>query len=162
MNIDQLRKRFPDESSCRNFFESVIWRNGRFCPHCHSEKSYRITSSNVRAGLFECGQCKRQFTVTTKTPMHSTKLPLLKWILVIYYMVHSSKGISSVVLGKWVGISQKSAWKVSHAVREMMNPGSEFVPALSGIVELDEKYVGGKPHYEPGVVHKRGKGTEKQ
>ena len=82
--------------------------------------------------------------------------------MVIYYMVSSSKGISSVVLGKWVGISQKSAWKVSHAVREMMNPGSEHVPELCGIVELDEKYIGGKPRYEPGVIHKRGKGTEKQ
>jgi len=77
-------------------------------------------------------------------------------------MVHSSKGISSVYLGRLVGISQKSAWKVAHAVREMMDPGMEFVAALSGIVELDEKYIGGKPRYENGVVHKRGKGTEKQ
>ena len=94
--------------------------------------------------------------------MHSTKLPLWKWILAIYYMVHSSKGISSVVLGRWIGLSQKSAWKVSHAVREMMDPGSGFNPVLSGIVELDEKYIGGKPRYQPGVTHKRGKGTEKQ
>ena len=162
MNIDQLKERFPDESSCRRFFESIIWKNGRLCPHCFSNRSYRIGGASARPGLYECGMCKRQFTVTTKTPMHSTKLPLWKWILLIYYMVHSSKGISSVYLGRLVGISQKSAWKVAHAVREMMDPGSEFVPALSEIVELDEKYVGGKPRYEHGVVHKRGKGTEKQ
>jgi hypothetical protein len=94
--------------------------------------------------------------------MHSTKLPLWKWLLAIYYMISSSKGVSSVVLAKWVGVSQKSAWKLGHAVRAMMDPADEIVAALSGIVELDEKYVGGKPRYEPGVKHKRGKGTAKQ
>ena len=94
--------------------------------------------------------------------MHSTKLSLWKWILAIYYMVNSSKGVSSVYLGKLVGISQKSAWKVSHAIREMMDPGSRFNPVLSGIVELDEKYIGGKPRYQQGVIHKRGRGTDKQ
>lgn len=65
-------------------------------------------------------------------------------------------------LEKLVGISQKSAWKLGHAIRQMMAPGSELVPALSGVVELDEKYMGGKPRYEKGVIHKRGKGTSKQ
>ena len=60
-------------------------------------------------------------------------------------------------MGKLIGISQKSAWKLGHAIRKMMDPGSELVPALSGIVELDEKYIGGKPRYEKGVVHKGGK-----
>jgi hypothetical protein len=94
--------------------------------------------------------------------MHSTKLPLWKWLLAMYYMVNSSKGISSVYLANWVGISQKSAWKLGHAIRSMMEPGSELLPPLSGIVELDEKYIGGKPRFEHGVKHKRGRGTEKQ
>ena len=162
MDIDQLKARFPDEHACREFFESIIWQYGRRCPHCDCEKSYRLSGQSSRPGLYECGWCKQQFTVTTHTPMHSTKLPLWKWLLVMYYMVNSSKGVSSVYLAKWVGISQKSAWKLGHAVRQMMAPGDETVPALSGIVELDEKYVGGKPRYEEGVKHKRGKGTEKQ
>lgn len=162
MNIDQIRTKFPNENVCRQFFESIIWRHGRICPHCQCPKSYPISGASARAGLYECAQCKRQFTVTTKTPMHSTKLPLWKWILMMYYIVNSSKGVSSVVLARWVGISQKSAWKVGHAIREMMDPGDEIVPALSGIVELDEKYVGGKPRYQKGVKHKRGKGTAKQ
>jgi len=94
--------------------------------------------------------------------MHSTKLPLRKWLLAMYYIINSSKGTSSVYLGKWVGISQKSALKLGHAVRRMMDPGSELVPALQGIVELDEKYIGGKPRYEHGVKHKRGRGIKKQ
>ena len=162
MNIDDFRARFPDEESCRSFFESVLWRNGRICPHCHCLKSYRLSGASTRGGLYECSRCKRQFTVTTKTPMHSTKLPLWKWLLAMYYMANSSKGISSVFLGKWIGISQKSAWKMGHAIRHMMEPTSDLVPALDGIVELDEKYIGGKPRYEQGVRHKRGRGIQKQ
>ena len=162
MNIDQLRARFPDENACRQFFESVIWQHGRICPHCQCPKSYPISGISARAGLYECAQCKRQFTVTCKTPMHSTKLPLWKWLLAIYYMISSSKGVSSVVLAKWVGISQKSAWKLGHAVRKMMDPADEISPALSGIVELDEKYFGGKPRYQKGVTSIRGKGANKQ
>jgi len=94
--------------------------------------------------------------------MHSTKLRLWKWLQAMYYMVNSSKGISSLVLAKWIGVSQKTAWKMCHAIREMMDPIHEDQPVLKGIVELDEKYFGGKPRYEKGVKHKRGKGTEKQ
>ena len=162
MNIDQLRQQFPDEDACRLFFESVLWKQGRICPHCYSPKSYRLAGASVRKGVYICGRCNRHFTITTKTPMHSTKLPLWKWLLAIYLIVNSSKGISSVYLGKLVGISQKSAWKMGHAIRHMMDPGSEIVPALNGIVELDEKYIGGKPRPQKGIIHKRGKGTAKQ
>lgn len=162
MNIDQLRARFPDENACREFFESVIWQNGRRCPHCDCQSSYLLSGLSSRPGLYECGSCKRQFTVTTRTPMHSTKLPLWKWLLCMYFMVNSSKGVSSVFMGKWLGVAQRTAWKMGHAVRRMMEPSHEGRPPLNGIVELDEKYFGGKPRYEKGVTHKRGKGTEKQ
>ena len=159
MDIDTLRKRFPDEDACRKFFEAVLWKQGRYCPRCLSMKSYPLKS---RKGAYECAHCKRQFTVTCQTPMHSTKLPLWKWILAMFLMANSSKGISSICLGKWIGISQKSAWKIGHAIRKMMDPSDELLPALNGIVELDEKYVGGKPRYQKGAVHPRGKGTKKQ
>ena len=162
MDIDQLKARFPDENACRQFFESIIWRNGRLCPHCGCAKSYRLSGKSSRSGLYECDECKRQFTVTTRTPMHSTKLPLWKWLLCMYLMVNSSKGVSSVFMAKWVGVAQKTAWKMGHAIRKLMEPGAESRPPLHGIVELDEKYFGGKPRYEKGVKHKRGKGTEKQ
>ena len=162
MDIDQLRKRFPDENACREFFESVIWQNGRRCPHCDCQCSYPLSGRSSRPGLYECGECKHQFTVTTKTPMHSTKLPLWKWLLCMYLMVNSSKGVSSVFMGKWLGVAQRTAWKMGHAIRRLMEPDPEGQPPLNGIVELDEKYFGGKPRYEHGVKHKRGKGTEKQ
>ena len=158
MNLDQLRERFPDETACRKFFESVIWAHGRRCPHCGHDKSYRLQGKSTLPGTYECSRCKKQFRVTTKTPMHSTKLPLWKWIMAMYSIINSSKGISSVYLARWIGVSQPTAWKVGHAIREMMAPDGQ----LKGIVELDEKYVGGKPRREKDLHHKRGKGTNKQ
>jgi len=158
MNIDQFRDNFSDETVCRTFFESFIWPEGRRCSHCGHGKSYRIKS--VRPGMYECSRCKRQFTVTTKTPMHSTKLPLWKWLQAMYYILNSSKGISSVILGRWLGVSQPTAWKMGHSIRLMMTP--DATKRLDGIVEVDEKYIGGKPRYQPGVIHKRGRGTAKQ
>jgi len=107
MNIDQFRKKFADESGCLQFFESVLWRHRRYCPHCYCSKSYALSGKSVRNGLNECAQCKRQFAVTTKTPMHSTKLPLWEWLLAMYYIAHSSKGISSVFLGNGLTITKQ-------------------------------------------------------
>lgn len=161
MSLDDLRRRFQSESRCRRFLESVIWKDGRFCPHCGSLKSWGIRGKTCRPGLYECGDCRRQFTVTVKTPFHSTKLPLWKWFHLIYRMLTSSAGTSSLKLAVEVGVSQKTAWKMMHAVREMMDLRDEIGPALKGIVEIDEKYVGGKPRKRKGVVNKRGKGTKK-
>ena len=160
MNIDQLRKQLPNEAACRRSFESIIWADGRVCPHCKCEKSYHLQGQSVRQGLYECARCKSHFTVTTHTPLHSTKLPLWKWLQAIYYIVCSSKGISSVVLSRWIGVSQPTAWRMGHAIRTMMAP--DQVRKLSGIVEVDETYFGGKPRYQQGLTHKRGRGTQKQ
>jgi hypothetical protein len=79
----------------------------------------------------------------------------------MYLIVKSSKGISSVYLGKLIGIFQKNAWKLGHPIRKMIASWSDLVPALCRIVELDDKFLGGKPRYQKGVVHKRGRGTAK-
>ena len=115
-----------------------------------------------RVGLYECAKCKRQFTVTTRTPMHSTKLPLWKWILAIYYILISSKGISSVFLSRLIGVNQSTAWKMGHAIRLMMDRWSKELPLLSGTIEMDEKFIGGKPRFHYGVRYKGGKETTKQ
>ena len=162
MTITKLRKQFPDEASCRQFFETIIWASGRTCPHCDGEKSWPIKAETVRVGLYECAGCGLQFTVTTKTPMHSTKLPLWTWLLAMYLITSSSKGISSVVLGRLLGTTQKTAWKLGHAIRALMASVPTELPQLMGIVELDEKYLGGRPRFQEGVKHKCGKGTSKQ
>lgn len=162
MTADKLRTMLPNEKACRRFLEEMIWKNGRVCPHCGCMESWAIEGPSARPGLYECSSCRLQFTVTTKTPMHGTKLKLWTWILGMYYMVHSSKGVSSVFMGRWLGVSQKTAWKLCHSIREMMDTSHENFPAVGGVVEIDEKFLGGKPRKEKGVVHKRGKGTRKQ
>jgi len=162
MNIDQLRQQFPDENTCRHFFEHARWPNGRICPHCGHEVSYLIQGNSTRPDRYECHKCKRQFTVTTKTPLHSTKLSLFKWLQAMYLIVSSSKGISSVVLARWLGITQPTAWKMGHAIRKMMDPSQSDAGLLTGVVELDEMYVGGSPSPHDGQKNKRGKGTSKQ
>ena len=162
MNIDELREKIPNEASCRKFFEKIIWANGRLCPHCQCSRSYQLSGTSSRPGLYECAKCKRQFTVTTRTPMHSTKLPLWKWLLAIYYMINSSKGISSVFLGRLIGVKQSTAWKMGHAIRLMMDSWANELPLLSGTIEIDEKFIGGKPRHRYGVRHKGGKATAKQ
>ena len=162
MNIDQLRKQIPDEARCRKFFENLIWAGGRFCPHCQCTRSYPLRGLDRRPGLYECGRCKRQFTVTTRTPMHSTKLPLWKWLLALYYMLNSSKGVSSVFLGRLIGVKQSTAWKMGHALRLLMDSWANQLPVLSGTIEMDEKFFGGKPRYRYGQRHKRGKSATKQ
>lgn len=161
MTLNQFRNMFPDEGACRKYLEKVIWPSGRVCPHCGCLKSWLLKGDSTRPGLYECGACSGQFTVTTKTPLHSTKLPLQTWLLAMYFIINSSKGISSVFLAKWLGINQKSAWKIGHAIRAMMAMHADAIGLLSGVVELDEKYLGGKPRFQHGVKHPRGKGTKK-
>jgi transposase-like protein len=161
MNINEFRSLFPDEETCRRYLERTIWYQGRICPHCKCQKSWTLSGSSVRKGLYECSACGRQFTVTTKTPLHATKLPLRTWLMAMYFMVNSSKGVSSVFLAKWLGVRQKTAWKVGHAVRSLMKLHGEAIGPLKGVVELDEKYLGGKPRFVQGVTNPRGKGTRK-
>ena len=162
MTIDELKAMLPTEQACRSYLEQAIWRDGRVCPHCGCLGSWELKGKSTRPGLYECSGCHGHFTVTTKTPMHATKLPLWIWILAMYYMLGSSKGISSVIMAKLIGVSQKTAWKLGQAIREMMDMSHETFPAVGGVVEIDEKYLGGKPRKEKGVTHKRGKGTSKQ
>ena len=162
MNLNQFREQFPNETSCRKFVESIRWPTGRICPHCGHDKSWVIRAAAKRPQRYECAKCGLQFTVTTKTALHATKLPLSTWLLAMYLITSSSKGLASTVLARLIGTTQPTAWKIGHTVRKMMDSSYSDASLLKGIVELDEAYVGGKPAHVPGVRHKRGKGTSKQ
>jgi len=160
-SLRMLRRELTDEAVCRRFLEEALWPDGRVCPHCGGVRSWSLRGKTARPGLYECAECHRQFTVTTKTPLHATKLPLTVWIEAFWLMLWSSNGLSSVVLGRWLGLPQKTAWKVMHACRELMHRHEQMANALSGVVEIDDKYVGGAPRFKKGVKHKRGRGTSK-
>lgn len=159
MTLQEFNCRFPDEETSRRYLEQVIWPDGRRCPHCGGSKSWAINSGLGRQGLYECADCCRQFTVTTKTPLHSTKLPLKTWLLALFCMMNSSKGVSSVYLAKWIGTTQKTAWRMGHALRTLMSVQIAGQDQLTGPVEVDETYVGGPPRSQRGVIHKRGRGS---
>ena len=162
MNLNQFRKQFPDEDCCRQFFESARWPSGRICPHCEHKESWVIKATDRRPQRYECCKCHKQYTVTTKTPLHATKLPLWTWLLAMYLIATSSKGIASTVLANFLGTTQPTAWKLGHCIRKMMAASQGDAPLLKGLVELDEKYLGGKPPLVEGKPNKRGKGTSKQ
>jgi transposase-like protein len=159
MTLVEFNRQFPDEETCRHYLEQVIWPQGRRCPHCGGHKSWPLTSDSVRTGLYECAECGSQFTVTTKTPLHSTKLPLKTWLLALFCLTNSSKGISSVYLAKWIGTTQKTAWRMGHILRTLMSVQIAAQDQLAGSVEVDETYVGGPPRSQRGVTHKRGRGS---
>ena len=134
----QLFQMFPDQDSARLYLESRLWPKGAHCPICGLRD--RITVRKV-AGYYRCNQCAEDFTVRTGTIFERSHVPLHKWIYAMYLLVTSRKGISSMQLSKEIGITQKSAWFVLQRLREAC--GNDLT-ILSGIVEVDETYIGGK------------------
>jgi len=135
-------KRFPDEKSCREFFEHIRWNHKIACVHCGcTRKIYRIRDGK----LFRCADCGKQFTVRVGTIFQDSALPLQKWYMAIYIFMAHKKGISSVQLSKDIAVTQKTAWFMLHRIRHAVRTRSLSKP-LAGIIEVDETAVGGKTH----------------
>lgn len=153
----------PTERHARLFLENAIWGDDRFCPHCGGLSSRPLRGASLRAGLCQCAekQYRSQFTVTSRTPLHATKIDLRIWIAAMFFVLTCSKGISSVVMSRMLGVIQKSAWKFGHAIREMMDVRQGIAGQLSSVVEVDGAFIGGKPKFRHDVKNKRGRGTGK-
>jgi transposase-like protein len=163
LNLSNLSHLFTNEDAARNFLESKLWPNGPVCPHCDSAGAYKIVpkpGSKTRKGLYCCKACRKQFTVKVGTIFEDSHIPLRKWLMVLHLMTSSKKGISSLQISREVGITVKSAWFMTHRIREAMRPDGPPDPFLNGTVEIDETYVGGRPRRGTGA-HKRGRGTAK-
>lgn len=138
--------RFATEQICRDYLEKARWGDTLICPRCGSYKAYKFSNGK----LFKCGDCRKQFTVRVGTIFEDSKLPLQKWFLAVYLATSLKKGISSMQLAKYLGITQKSAWFMLHRIRYAIENGNGDL--LSGDVEIDETYIGGKSAnraYEP-------------
>ncbi len=133
----QLSEMFPNEEAARLYIEARRWPNGTACPFC--EEAKRITVR--KGGYYRCNACKEDFTVRTGTIFGRSHIPLHKWLHAMYQLMTARKGVSSMQLGKEIGITQKSAWFMLQRIREAC--GNDLT-VLRGIVEIDEMYVGGK------------------
>jgi len=148
---------FHNESAAFAFVESVIWPEGPTCPKCGAVDRISAIKPNpekrVRYGLKKCGHCKGQFTVRMGTIFEESKLPMTKWLQAIHLMCSSKKGVSSHQLHRTLEVTYKTAWFLSHRIREAMRSG-ELAPFGSdgGGVEVDETFIG----REPGVEAKGG------
>ncbi|RYG89027.1 MAG: IS1595 family transposase [Alphaproteobacteria bacterium] len=162
--------RFHDEAKAFEYLESLIWADGKVCPHCgvvngriydlagvRGKPSKKSPEGALRHGLKKCGECRKQFTVKVGTVFEDAKLPLHKMLQAVHLMMSSKKGISSHQLSRILEIQYNSAWFLSHRFREAMRSG-DLAPFGSGgtPVEVDETYLGNRKGAERrrGVAHK--------
>ena len=138
MNLMQLVERFADEEKCRAYLEGLRWPDGVACPRCKSAKISRIQKRDQ----FDCDSCRYQFSVTAGTIFNDSHLPLWKWMLAVYLMMESKKGVSALQLKRTLKVSYKTAWYLCHRIRKTME--TDQSKKLNGTVEVDETYIGGR------------------
>ncbi len=146
LNHADIATLIADEDAARTFIESLRWPNGVGCVHCGSCKVYSITANkakSVRKGLYKCGDCGGQFTVTVGTIFEDSRIPLNKWFHAIHLLCSSKKGMSAHQIHRTLGITYKSAWFLMHRIRYAMAE-EPLAGQLTGIVESDETFIGGK------------------
>ncbi len=139
-------KHFHDEAAAYAFVEARVWPNGPVCPHCGGvERISKMDGKSTRIGAYKCYQCRKPFTVKIGTIFEASHVALHLWLQAMYLMCASKKGISSNQLHRTLGVTLKTAWFMSHRIREAMLVGS-FAPFGSEgtPVEVDEAYIGRK------------------
>jgi transposase-like protein len=165
LNLATLADLFTNEDAAGAFVERRVWPDGPVCPHCESREVSKLTAragskKPVRPGVYKCRTCRKQFTVRIGTIFEDSKLPFTKWLVTMHLMTSSKKGVSSLQISRELGITVKSAWFMTHRIREAMRHDGPREP-MNGTIEVDETYVGGKPRPGDGKEHKRGRGTSK-
>lgn len=145
---------FKDEEKARQYLESIRWPNGPVCPHCgNAENNYSLNGKAHRPGLHTCHECRKQFSVTVGTLFERSHIPIQKWLLAFHLMCASKKGISAHQIHRMLGITYKSAWFMTHRIREAMKD-PVFTKQMGGggnIVEVDETFWGNKGKQRKGA-----------
>lgn len=152
LTLLEMTRRFSTEESAREYFERLMWPNGPVCRHCGNADQSRIwkvtpnPAKKIRAGLYKCAECQEGFTVTVNTVMEKSHIPLHKWLIAFYMMCASKTQVSALQLQRQLEIgSYRSALFLCHRIRFALKlpvPASDG--KLTGAVEADETYIGGK------------------
>lgn len=138
IDLLSLMDAFDTDVECRTYLEELRWPDGVICPRCGGKTISRIKTRRQ----FDCDGCRYQFSVTAGTLFNDSHLPLPKWFVAVFLITESKKGMSANQLKRMLKVSYKTAWYLCHRIRKAM---TEVNPELlSGIVEVDETYVGGK------------------
>ncbi|MCY3729103.1 MAG: IS1595 family transposase [Nitrospira sp.] len=138
LSLFQLTEQYPTVESAVRYFERVRWNGSPVCTKC--DKDEKITAQK-KVGTYWCGSCRAYFTVFTNTPLERNKIDARKWLFAAYLVLTARKGISSYQLSKELAVQQRTAWYMLHRIRKACESNDVL---LSGIVEIDETYIGGK------------------
>lgn len=141
MNIIQIFQQFPTQKSCVEHLENIRWGKKPVCVFCSSVN----TNPLVKELRHHCNGCRKSFSVTVGTIFHGTHVPLQKWFLLIALMQNAKKGLSACQASRDIDLRRPTVWSMMHRIRNGMNDEGVL---LSGIVEMDESYIGGKPRKE--------------
>jgi len=149
MDAPLLQPHFQDHDKAREYLEAKRWPDGPVCPHCGIiGEAVRLTAeesakSHARRGLWNCRACRKQFSATVGTVFEDSHIPLNKWLMAFHLLCASKKGMSAHQLHRMLGVTYKSAWFMAHRIRYAMSQ-EPLSSKLTGIIEVDETYVGGK------------------
>lgn len=147
------QKHLQNEEDAYKWVEARIWPKGPQCPHCFEQKRVsKMEGKATRFGLYKCYACRKQFRVTVGTIFEKSHVPLHLWLQAFYLIAGSKKGISSNQLHRTLGVTLKTAWFMSHRIREAMRSGS-LMPPMGGegeVVEVDETIHGRAATHPPG------------
>jgi len=150
---------FHDEAAAVAFIEARIWPQGPVCPRCgETDRVGRLQAKNMKIGMCKCYVCRKPFAVTVGTVMESSHIPLHIWLQAMHLLCSSKKGISSNQLHRTLGVTLKSAWFLSHRIREAMTAlAIEPMGGEGAIIEIDETFIGRKEGFpvKSGHGHKR-------
>lgn len=138
-SLYDMLEAYPDEQSCIEKLTTIKWSNGEYCPHCGSNKLYHFLDKRTH----KCSSCRKRFSIKVGTIFEDSKIPLRKWFVAIYMVTPHKKGIASTQLAKDIKVTQKTAWFMLQRLRFASQTRS-FNNPLSGNIEIDETYIGGK------------------
>lgn len=138
---------FHNEEAAYAYVEARIWPEGAVCPHCGGvERIGKMGGKSTRVGTYKCYQCRKPFTVKIGTIFEASHVPMHIWLQAMYLIAGSKKGISSNQLHRTLGVTLKTAWFMSHRIREAMrSTDTDLFGTGGGIVEVDETFIGREP-----------------